>query len=242
MEQIEMTRHGLLIAMFAALLLPGVSCAQEKPKKAEAKTEKAAAPAAPKTFEPVGANYVSNASFEDWKAGVPTSWNIATGAGDTWKPVTAKQDADAQEGKVSISLPAPKADESVIIAQSIGTGKVKLKHEARLMMDVAVKTPAKKAVHVVLSFKHGDKEQKIRRIAAGTDQWEKLHQEFWIPKDADLESFRISITRLAGGEGKVLVDDVKVQLMAPAKPTPPTPAPNPAAPGPKLPPHGVKIK
>lgn len=255
-----MLRRVIMLMLAGALLFPGLVQAEDKkkaePKKVEAKpvapkTEKAAtpkgekapAPPAPSAFEPVGPNFVSNPSFEDWKAGAPLTWNIATGAAETWEAVKAKQDADAQNGKVSISIPAPKLKETVVVAQTLGTGNLKFKHETRVLLAASVKTPAKNTLHIVLSYNRGGQEHKIRRIAEGTGKWEKLRQEFWIPKDADLESFRLSITRLPGAEGKVLVDDVKVQLMAPAKPAAKaTPAPNPAAPGPKMLPHGVKVK
>ena len=240
-----MLRYMSLSVIVLVLVASGVAVAQEKsvaPKAATPKAAKAAAPVAPKAFEPTGQNYVANASFETWQDGAPLTWNIATGAGETWTPVTSKQDADAREGKVSLSVPAPKAGESTVIAQTIGTGKLKLKHEYRIRVSASVKTSAKKSVHLVLSYKQGDKEQKIRRIAAGGGKWEELRHELWIPKDADLESFRLSITCMPGAEGKVLVDDVKIQRVVPAKPAPATPEAAPVAVAPKVPAHGVKTK
>lgn len=256
-----MIRRTFLLALTVAFLVASSAPAEEKkqsepkkkaaPAKAEPKSKAAdtkeaapkstaaAAPAAPSNFEPVGPNFVGNASFEDWKAGAPLVWNLAEGAGDKWSPVTAKQHADAQDGKVSISLPAPKAKQTVVIAQTLGQGRNKFKHDTRFMLAAAVKTKGENTVHVVLSYKRGEKEHKIRRIPRGTGEWEQLRQEFWIPKDADLSSFRLSITRLSGAEGDVLVDDVKVQQMAPAKPAPASPAP--VGQGPKVP-HGTKAK
>jgi hypothetical protein len=158
---------------------------------------------------------VYNASFETWEAdGAIASWNLAEGFEDKWEPVKAKKVAAApQSGSSAIELPAPAKDQTVVLSQTLMPGKIVTKR--RLQLSAKVNTTEKEAVHLVLTYKAGDKTETVRRVAQGTGTWETLETQFWVPENADLGSFRLQIIVQRGAKASCQLDDVRVQHMAP---------------------------
>lgn len=202
----------------------------------------APAPVKLEDLVPVEPNFIANPSLENWEAdGTPVSWNMAEGFESTWEPVKVKKVAGAPDaGDSAIELPAPTDENVVVLSQSIADGKIR--GNLRLFVSAQVNSQEKESLHLVLTYKDKGETQTVRRVSQGSEGWEKLEAQFWVPVTADLASFRLQFIVQKGVKDAVLVDDVRVQLMAPKdspaakRPAPaPAPAPAPEAAAPEAP-------
>jgi hypothetical protein len=210
--------HLVLSTAVIASVVAGCSPAS-KPSapaapKAETESAKPAETEKPIEYVPIGANLLYNGSFESWgEGGKVDAWNLAEGR-ETWTPVKAKKVPGApQEGDFAVELAPPASGQNVVLAQSVLPGKVV--PVRRLSLSAEVNAPDKEAVHMVLSYKIGEKTETVRRVSQGVAGWEKLSAEFWVPKEADLASFRIQFIVNYQAKSPVRIDGVHMQMMAP---------------------------
>lgn len=191
---------------------------------------------APVAYVPNGPNFLYNASFEVWGAdGTAASWNIGEGEGKDWAPVTVKKVAPApSSGSSSVEIPASTDGQMVIVSQTVLPGKIK--PEQRLLVSARAKAKTPEILHMVLTYKAGDKVETVRRVCQGGGDWSTMDTQFFVPKDADPASFRIQFILRKEAKEAIQLDDVRLQHMVPrgsqsAAPKPPVPAPA-AAPAP----------
>jgi len=207
---------------------------QSAPKPAPAPPAPAAkkAPEKPVVYVPFGENLLYNAGFETWDGETLKSWNLQEGFESEWKPVLGKKVESTDKPETFlVELPeASSEDKLVILAESVVPGRVIPGRRLFFSARVLASTPDK--FHVLLTYKQAGKTETVRRIHSGNGQWEVLGAEFWVPFDADPNTFRVQFIRQKGDKGLAQVDDVVLRMMAPegtVAPAKPAPAPAPAA-------------
>jgi len=192
---------------------PGATSHSTSSPKANPPAAKTQKPAADKKAPlRLGAELLSNPSFELWENNLPLDWEITEGHGKSWQTTKLSKLAGAQEGTAAAELPEPQGENMVLVAQNLDSAKVK--RGRNILVRATVKASAKDQLHIVLNYKAGGKIIKKRVCASGKEGWETLQGRFWIPPDTDPKSLRLVIFRHTKGPGQVLVDSVSVKFIA----------------------------
>lgn len=156
-------------------------------------------------------NILVNGSFEQWgKDASLDAWTTAIGKDKTWSNVPFKSSKEAVEGKLSLELPDPGAEQMALAVQSIDPGKIQLGKTLTIL--AAVKAPEYRQLHIILNFQRNGERLKERLFNSGGADWENLMWRLEIPPDADPKSFRVEIIRHPMGPGQVLVDQVVLRF------------------------------
>lgn len=219
----------LLVPMLVMILALAPACSKSgvpntTPDKPGTKANSASAPKASraaKTDAPgpdkktplrLGAELVSNPSFELWGNDQPLDWEITEGRGKSWQAVKLGKASGALEGTAALELPEPQGENMVLVAQNLDF--TKFKPGRNILVRATVKASAKDQLHIVLSFKVKGKVMKKRVCASGKEGWENIQGRFWIPPETDPKSLRLVIFRHPKGPGQVFVDSVSVKFIA----------------------------
>lgn len=176
-----------------------------KPEQKQTVKPEQQAPPTPKPLPEI----IVNGSFEDWRSGVPHSWNVREGQGDKWVTVQAKKTTGSKEGSVAVELPLPAKDNLAVLSQTIAAHRIKTGR--KLTLSAVLKAPKEEELHAVVSYKVGGKEVKERVYTSGSGAWEKLENTFEVPANADPASFRISLIRRPLSDGAALVEMVSLK-------------------------------
>ncbi len=152
---------------------------------------------------------ITNGSFEDWKDGVLIGWNASVNEGKDWKPVTVKASADANEGKVSLELPAPPEGGQIVVSQTVNANRLGAGRPT--LFTAMIKAGKPQEVHVLFSYIQNGKEVKERIVNKTAGAWEKISKPIAIPLDVEPNSLRLQIIHKADGTASAFVDGVSVK-------------------------------
>jgi hypothetical protein len=197
---------GWVLAFAASLgVLPACGAPETALPAAEAS---AAAPDQPA----LGPNLLFNPSFELWEGDALQGWAVAQGQGAAWTPVPVTKVKGIHRASYAVAVAQPPAEAYAILAQNIAkrwveTGK-------KLYFGAVIRALHPHQAQVVLTYRAGGQDHKVRAVHSGSGDWESVHGAVDIPADADPDSFRLELFRNPGLEGQVLFDDAGVAYAA----------------------------
>ncbi len=189
-------------------VLPGCGAPEETHPSVEASAIVPAAPDQPA----LGPNLLFNPSFELWEGDALQGWAVAQGQGAVWSPVAVTKVKGIHRASYAVAVAQPPAEEYAILAQNIAkrwveTGK-------KLYFGAVIRAPHPHQAQVVLTYRAGGQDHKVRAVHAGNGAWESVHGTVDVPADADLDSFRLELFRNPGLDGQVIFDDAGVAYAA----------------------------
>jgi len=141
-----------------------------------------------------------NGSFEAWHDGMPAGWRLSEGVEDG--VVTQGAGHESPSG-----LQLGVASAPTVLAQTVPVG---LAPGRTLSVRAMGRSATTDNLHLAVHFQGPGYQREHRVTHGGSDAWEPLEMAVPIPEDADPETVVVEVVRLAGGEGDVLVDDIRI--------------------------------
>lgn len=215
-----MSRILLMVLLSVCVLLPGcfqpdsgqtpvtpsAKPASNQPKpaqpvetKEETKAEEVKA-APPKKIE-WGPNVLRNTTFAEWSEDRPADWNCLEKTADGLKPVKPVRPEDSK----ALSIPVPVEGEFVQMMQIVPAASVQV--GAPLKFGARVKTQEAGQVHLMLSYRIKNDENKLRVVTLEGTEWQNLEYRGSLPKEAVPETVRFFIFRRTATPGEVLIEE-----------------------------------
>lgn len=151
---------------------------------------------------------ITNGSFEDWKEGVLIGWNASVNEGKDWKPAAVKASSDANDGKVSLELPAAPEGGQIVVSQTVSANRLGAGRPT--LFTAMIKAGKPQEVHILFSYVQNGNEVKERIVNKTAGAWEKISKPIAIPLDVEPNSLRLQIIHKAGGTESAFVDGVSV--------------------------------